>query len=574
MTNRKISFIILAFLWVFTACTPPSQPTPESTTAPASTLLPVQDGPSLPIGPTALWIGWLNGPDSPNPFVAQWSASYNIFDLVYSSLYRLSLDGTYIPDLVENSFVSPNQHIWTFTIRSGVKFHDNIPLTARDVAFSLNLYKKFPEVNALNETTVEIRLTDPIPNMEGHLANLYILPQHIWDRYENALDTFDNLEMIGSGPFKMEIYAPESFVYLKAVPDHYAYPPKIDDLVFYNFPDETSLKEALVTGDVQLIYTLPYFEVASLADTPNIEVVTGQPLYSGFEEIVFNQLNPKDCPTTASYSAPASTPEDINVTLCSGHPALRDQTVREAMSYAVDKVTLINQALHGRGTPGVSIIPLGLEHFFDPMLKDYAYDPALANDKLDQAGYLDTNGDHIREMPTNSPDPGRPLSFRLYYPGPSVYYEQIIAELDRMWQAIGIELIVREMDAEPLTYLCCPTFDFDLILWGWSVEPEPGDIFDIFSTSKIPSGYNEAGFSDPDYDILNAIQHTEIDTTKRLEILWEMQRIIHDQAATLVLYYPEAVAAYRSDQFTGWITDATHLALEDFSSLTQIEPVK
>lgn len=571
--NKPI--LILALLWVLTSCAPPPQPTPSPTPEPTLALSPAQEGPSLPTEPSALWIGWLYGPDSPNPFVAQWSEAYTIFDLVYSSLYRLTPDGEFVPDLVTDFTVSPDQRIWTFTIHSDVKFHDGTPLTARDVAFSFNLYGVFTEVQALNDTVFEIRLIEPIPNMIGHLVNLYVLPQHIWGRYENALETYDNQDMIGSGPFKMDIYSQDSFISLKAVSDHYAFPPKISALVFFIYPDEASLKDALVAGDIQMIFTLPYSELASIADAPNIEIVTGLPLLTEFEEVVFNQLNPEDCPETADNLPPLELPADlVAVRTCSGHPALRDPLVRIALSHAVDKTHLVNEVLSGYGNPGVSIIPIGLEHYFDPSLKDYTYDPAQANEILDQAGYLDNDGDHIREMPANGPEAGRSLTFRLYYLGPSLYYEQLVAQLALMWQKIGIDLEIKALDTELLTYICCPTYDYDIIIWSWDVEPEPGDIFDIFTTAEIPTSYNETGFSDPDYDILNAVQHTEIDETKHLQALWEMQRILQEQAAIIVLYYPQAIAAYRSDQFTGWSTDASHLELENFLSLTQVEPVK
>ncbi|HNB52315.1 MAG TPA: ABC transporter substrate-binding protein, partial [Anaerolineales bacterium] len=543
-------------------------PPPENTPTPV-----VEAGPSLPTGPTALWIGWLFGPDNTNPFLAEWSESFNIFDLVYSTFYRLLPDGTYVPDLVESVSVSPDQRVWTFTIRKDVKFHDGQPLTAEDVEFSFNLFGGLDQVSALDETTVEIRLDDPVPDLEVHLQNYYVLPQHIWGRYENSLGAFDNLEMIGSGPFRMEAYGQDSFIHLKAVQDHYAFPPKIDDLIFITFPDEDMLMEALRTGDIQLIFTLPYFEVSTLADDPNIEIATGLPQFPGFDELVINLMAPENCPLSEEDYA-LDSPTDMEAQPCTGHPALRDRTVRLAMAHAVDKADLIDQLLDGKGDPGVSVLPIGLEDYFDPTLEDYAFDPTLSNQLLDEAGYLDSDGDGVREMPATSAEPGRPLSFRLDYPGPNAYYTQLVQQLAQSWQTIGITLTVRELDTETITFLCCPLFDYDLMLWGWGLSSDPGNIFDIFDTAQIPTGLNESGYSNPNYDILNAVQHTETDEKIRAALFWQMQRIIHDDLANLVLIYPQAVAAYRPDLFTGWITDAAHLSLEGFASLTQIEPAK
>jgi peptide/nickel transport system substrate-binding protein len=570
MMNLRKSFLpLFVLLFVLTACTPPPPPppTPQPTLPPPFT----EDGPSLPTGPGALWIGWLNGPDNPNPFLAEWSESYTIFDLVYSSFYRLHPDGTIVPDLVASVSASANQTVWTFTLREGVTFHDGRPLTARDAAFSFNLYGTFTEVLALDETTVEIRLSKPIPNMEGHLLNLYVLPQHIWGRYENSMGAFDNLEMVGSGPFQMEAFAPESFIHLSAVPEHYASPPQLEDVVFLVFPDEENLKEGLRGGDIQLIYTLPILEAETLADDPNIEVATGQPLYPEFDELVFNQMPPENCPNPEESLSEAPA-ENLLPQPCSGHPALRDRTVRLAIAHAVNKPALVEQVLHGRGNPGVSLIPASLSAYFDPNLQDYAFDAALANQLLDEAGYLDTDGDGVREMPAESEEPGRPLLFRLDYPGPSARYAATAEQLAHMWQEIGLALTIRELDAETMTFLCCPLFDYDLLLWGWGVEPEPGDIFDLFESDEISTGDNESGFSDPDYDILNAVQHTETNPDKRLRVLHRMQNILHTDVTLLVLFYPETVAAYRTDTFTGWLTETQHLALESVDALVKLEP--
>ena len=565
MNARKTLLFIFIFTVLFSSCGTP-QPPPPDTNSPTEENPPPPDTSTeaepLPTDETSLWIGWTSGPDSPNPFIAQWAQSYDIFDMVYSTLYRLQPDGTYTPDLVESSEVSADGRIWTFKIRSGIQFHDGNPLTAQDVAFSLNLYGFFGEIRATDSTTVQISLTNPIPNMEGHLLFQYILPQHIWARYENSLTTFDNLEMIGSGPFKMVIYQQDSFVQLTAVTDHYLYTPNITDVIYLVHEDENALVEAIQNGDVDMIQTLPFVSAESLANEANVEVVTGLPLYPTFEEIIFNQIDPEDCPT-----------EEGGV--CSGHPALRDRNVRIALAHATDKSQFIDQILLGAGDPGISIVPTGLDNYYNATIQDFAYDPTLANQILDQAGYLDTNGDGVREMPDDGSDQAlRPLRFRFSYVGPSEFYTQLTEILSQQWNEIGIALDVLEMTSETILVACCPGFDYDIIVWTWDVSPEPGPVFDVMSTKEIPTSLNETGYSNPNYDILNAVQYTEINDEKRIELLWEMQRIAHDDVVEIVLFYAQSVQAYRTDRFTGWITDAPHLALEDFSSIIQIEPVK
>ncbi|NJN44686.1 MAG: hypothetical protein HC806_08195 [Anaerolineae bacterium] len=129
---------LLSFLFLITACEspPPSTeepPTPVGRVEDIS--LPPEPGFEIPTDVSDLWVGWTNGPDDPNPFRAQWAESFEIFDLVYSTLYRQLPDGTISPDLIANTTVSEDQKHWTFTIHERVSFHDGTPLTADDAVF-------------------------------------------------------------------------------------------------------------------------------------------------------------------------------------------------------------------------------------------------------------------------------------------------------------------------------------------------------------------------------------------------------------------------------------------------------
>jgi peptide/nickel transport system substrate-binding protein len=91
--------------------------------------------------PVQVRIGSDAPPDSLNPGMAQLLSAHIIFQLVYDSLFHLQLDGTYAPALVENTQVSEDGTVWTFSLRDGITFHDGELLTAEDVVYSYNLYK-------------------------------------------------------------------------------------------------------------------------------------------------------------------------------------------------------------------------------------------------------------------------------------------------------------------------------------------------------------------------------------------------------------------------------------------------
>ncbi len=306
-----------------------------------------------------------------------------------------------------------------------------------------------------------------------------------------------------------------------------------------------------------MVTSVPNTSVESLKAESNIKVVAGAPFAPNLTDIILNVTDPENCPIADGG-------------LCTGHPALRDKQVRLAMAHATDKQKIIDVVLLGLGEPGIALIPSGLGDWFNSNIRDYEFDVDKANQILDDAGYLDTNNDGVREMPDGS----RPLTFRLNWPDTESTYPRIADLLSEMWGEIGITVEMQQVESDTLTAQCCPALDFDIILWGWIADPDPNTLLIIPSTDQIATGYNETGFSNARYDELYAKQGVELDKDKRREMVWEMQAIVHENIPYIIPYYPFAVQAYRLDRFTGWKDSETKVALEDSSSLLNIEPVK
>ena len=522
--------------------------------------------------PVTVRIGWTGSPDTLNPGTAVLSEAYTVFALVYDTIYEYQLDGTYKLDVAESVDLSEDGRTWTFKIRKGIKFHDGQPMTAKDVAFSIKLYQanvdypylnpytaSFTTVEAPDDTTVVITLSEPVPNMDYLLSYLYVLPEHIWKDYAQAPGSveFENLAMIGTGPFKMVEYKQNEFVHLAANKDHYQNPPKVDEVVFQTFENQDALVQAIKTGQVDMITEMPNTAVETLKADANIKVVTGAPYAPEVTDIILNQVTPENCPKDAGG-------------LCTGHPALLDRNVRLALSHATDKQKIVDVVLLGLGTPGLTLIPDGLGVWYNNSLKDYEYDVAKANQILDDAGYKDADGDGVRDLSDGS----RPLIFRLNWPSDSINAPRTAELLSEMWGEIGVKLELQAVDPDALTSQCCPAFDFDIMIWGWGSDPDPNLLLGVMTTEQIPTGSSETGYSNPEYDDLFVQQSVELDSTSRRNLVWKMQEIVHNDVVYIIPFYPKAVEAYRLDRFTGWITNQTKVELSDVSSLVVIEPVK
>ena len=522
--------------------------------------------------PAVVRIGWAAGPDSLNIGVAWLGTAYTISELTYSSMYELKLDGSLALDLGTDVKRSDDGLVYTYTIREGVKFHDGQPLTAKDVAFTYNLvmaHEDFPtlhsyvehfvSVEAPDDKTVVVTLDEAIPNIESKLVFLYIFPEHIWKDHSegDAAAAFENLEMIGSGPFKMLEYKPNEFIRLGVNKDYYGGAAKVDEVIFQIFSNSDVLVQALKTGQVDMITGVPNTSVELLKADSNIKVVSGAPLSPDLADIIFNMVDPENCPVDDGG-------------LCTGHPALRDKQVRLALAYATNKQKIIDVILLGLGEPGIALIPSGLGEWFNSDIKDYEFDIAKANQILDDAGYMDADGDGTRDMPDGS----SPLIFRMNWPSSDTSAPRLADLLAETWGQVGVKLEMQAVDSDALTAKCCPTLDYDIMLWGWIADPDPNTLLIIPTTDQIPTGYNETGYSNPRYDELFAAQGLELDHAKRVAMVHEMQAIVHEDVPYIIPYYASAIEAYRIDRFTGWLDNQTKVALEDPSSLLSIEPVK
>jgi peptide/nickel transport system substrate-binding protein len=160
----------------------------------------------------------------------------------------------------------------------------------------------------------------------------------------------------------------------------------------------------------------------------------------------------------------------------------------------------LHGTLHGFGSPGLTLIPDSMGFWFNDSIKDYAYDPTLASQLLDKAGYLDTDGDGVREMPGGE----EPLTLRMYGNRESVWAPRVANLLRQMWGEIGVEVAVQALDLARLQAVCCPRFDYDVILWAWGSDPDPHFLLSGMSSDQIAGGLNETGYADPAYDALFA----------------------------------------------------------------------
>ena len=514
-------------------------------------------------------VGWGGSPDSLNPGNGVLEEAYVAYDMVYDTLISLDLSGEFQPDLAERWTVSDDGTTWTVELVDGATFSDGEPVTADDVVYSLETYRDtadfpylstypdvFTDITAVDDSTVEITTETPIGNFEARLVFAFIIPEHVWSAEDDVVE-FDNADMIGSGPFTLEDHRQGEYITFATREDYWKEPAHVDQVIFQTIENSDARVQALANGDIDVIYEMPKTAIPVLERNENVEVVSGEPLSPELRDVIFNMIDPQDCPDDAK---------------CTGHPALRDLEVRQALSKAVDKQQIIDVAQLGYASPGLTLIPRGLGPWYADGVEDYAFDLDAARQQLEAAGYTDSDGDGVREcLPDQDCDD---LTLRFNFANDIDPAPREVELISGWWREIGVATDVQGLDPDTLTSVCCPGFDHDVFLWGWVSDPDPGYLLRAAVCSEIETGFSETGYCNPEYDDLYAEQARETDPAAREEMIHELQRMLVEDAALIVPYYAQTVQAYRTDTFTGWQTDQPRLALGDTTSLTVVRPVE
>lgn len=489
-----------------------------------------------------LTVGLLQDVDSPNVTVGYTVAAYELWNLQYATLTDKAADDfATIPGLAESWEGSGLSY--TYTLRDGLLWSDGTPLTADDVAWTINTSRDQEWTNhyattanltaiAVDDRTLTVESAVPDPKLPT--LDVYIVPRHIWEPQAGSVDdlaAYDALDGVGSGPFTLtERKANQSWT-MTANPNYWKGKAAIDQVVFRVFSDGDAMVTALKSGEIDAAHLVPAQSFEDLKSEDGIVTVAGA--QGGFTELAMNGMAGG---------------------LGDGHPALQDIEVRHAIAHAIDRQSLFDRVVLGQGemidTIGVSPDPEWTPEI--PADQQLNYDPERANQMLDDAGYLDTDGNGVREMPGG----GDELSFRYAERSDSVNSAAIRELLEGWLKEIGIAIEVSVFDDSQLGQI---VYDgtYDLFVWGWTpfVDPDPMLSYflcDQLTTDAESPGYNDANWCSPEYDELYAQQNQELDHAKRVELVHQMITLFYTESTYVVLYHDADTQAYRTDRFTGW----------------------
>jgi peptide/nickel transport system substrate-binding protein len=501
----------------------------EPTQAPEPTEAPepeAEEPVTLRVGTTYIW-------DTANPTYGWYG--YTLRYLLYDTLVEEAGISNFVPGLAESWEVSDDGLVWTFKIREGVTFHDGTPLTAEEVAWSLNwtleyepetfsfYLANFDEIVALDDTTVQVTLSNPVGNMEYLLMYVWILPRSVWEglTYDEIMEFEDLSAAVGTGPYKLVEWVEGEYLILERNNDYWRGAPNFDRVVWQEYATEDAMVQALLAGEIDVVDDVPRTAVTTLEGEENVEVAIMESTV--IDELILNSHE--------DGTQPAS---------------LNDPAVRLAIAHAIDKQQIVNVAFLGYAEPATVVVPRSMGDWHNSDVQDIPFDPAEGNRILDEAGYLDSDGDGIREDPD-----GNPLEYRLNSEDGATEARILEIISDGLAQ-IGISAPPTPMDEDSLIALY-PDFDFDLILWGWGLDPDPDFAMLIFTCDERgEGGWNDSGYCDEAFEEMYVEQGITVDHEARRELIWQMQEKLFNEFPYIVLDYEKTVQAFRSDRATGF----------------------
>jgi peptide/nickel transport system substrate-binding protein len=491
----RLSLLLSAFvLLALSGCdlgSPGETPVTAVPTAPPPTATPLPRGGNLTLAIT-------EDLPRPLPWAPTSRAQEQLFALVYRAVMRLGPDLAPQPDLAERFDASPDGLVLTFTMRTGLTWHDGAPLGAEDAAWTIrslrelsattaliaDLQRYVADVAAPDQATLVLTLTERYAPLLAELATP-VLPSHLL-RGER-LDQFEFWRTpVGSGPFQLEEYTPGESILLSASPTFYGGEPLLSRVALIVSPNPQVTRRALDDGRV-LLSELDPATAAKLSSTPllNQALQYGGYAENGYYFLAFNALEGR---------------------------LFADGRLRRALALAVDVPALVDEVAPASGMLiGNSAAP-GSWADLTP--------PPTATVNLEQAGaLLDDSGWLLPESGAIRQKNGAPLVAQLFVRSDDPRRLRAAQQIAEAGRSIGMDIQVQPADfATVILGLYAPPFAYDLLLASWvngAASPDFADYqvydpddFGLFHSSQINQGEqdlrpalrNFVGWRDAAYD--------------------------------------------------------------------------
>jgi len=463
----------------------------------------------------------------PNPFRHYpRGPGYLRMSLVFDTLVWKDEHGT-IPALAEKWSFDPESVAFTFELNPEAVWHDGEALTAEDVVFTIDYFRKHPyrwitidyidRVVASGQHTVTIYLREPYaPFLSDIAGTMPILPEHIWKTVDQPRTYDDPDAFVGSGPYRFRDFNRAQGTYLfEAFDDYYQGRPKADRLIYVK---TGKALVSLMSGQVDLAGIQS--EMAAPLEKKGFVILRNE---AGWNKKLM--INHRKAP-------------------------FNDRRFRQALAFAIDRMEIIEKAHLGFGR-AASYGLLSADHaMYNPDTPDYPYDPSKAMKMIASMGYEKKPGGFFRKE-------GSTLKLELMVSPITVAGQNILDRdgeiIARQLESVGIQVDLVNME-QATTDNRVRNWDFDLVLSGHGgISGDPRILAEMISPRYGAGSVNSARYDgNQELNRLLDAQMTEMDPARRREIVFRIQEIYAVELPAVSLYYPPGVAACNPEKGIEW----------------------
>lgn len=449
-------------------------------------------------------------PDALNPLTRTTAVAGDVLGICNRGLAAMDRDFEFVPAIARRWEFSDDGLTLSYHLRSDVLWSDGEPFSSRDVVLSYELYtdpevaspraSNFADVDSVyapDDSTVVFefsgRSRDQVFN-----TTYSLLPAHIVAGLDPAQvrQWPINRAPVTLGPFRVREWVAGDRVVMERNPHYYGEPAWLDEVVFKVVPDESSRLLQLANGEVDMVEQIPYPEISTITErNPQVRLYTLDGRNTGY--IAYNTRR----------------------------EPFGDARIRNAISYAIDRRAIIDGLMYGHAAPIASPIPPLLGWAHHEGLVPHRQDLERSRRLLEEAGWVDGDGDGIREKD------GRPFTLELKTRTGDPVREYGAVIIQRNLREVGIEATNRLMElGTVLEQVRDGDFDLYLGMFRARLSVDPTNTF------GTGGSFNHGGYSNPEVDSLIAAGLAELDRDLARPIWQQVQEILHDEQPWSLLY--------------------------------------
>jgi peptide/nickel transport system substrate-binding protein len=492
--------------------------------------------PTTPAEPKVATITFVQEPDNLNPFYTEMWFSAITRQFWLRGLWSFDDNNNPVPQLAAevpseaNGGIADGGQTITVKLNPSAVWSDGTPVTADDFVFTYQMIMndgntvqtRYPyedyvaSVTAVDPNTLAIKFNEPFAPWLTTVFE-YVLPRHILQPIFDQEGTLDNAgwnraPTVGVGPFVFQSWESGSHIIFAKNPGWFGAAPKLDQVFIRIVPDDAAQEAAIKAGDTDIGVFLDYSQVQGINESGEAGVVA---VLSGYDEGWFLNMNPE-----------------------TAHPAMLDVDVRRALALATDRQKITNDLLLNLTDPPATFWD-GTPPYGDPSLAPYPYDPEEAKRLLEAAGWVDSDGDGVREKD------GVTLELR-YITNERQLRKDVQAVVAQMLNEVGIAVKLENHSSDvfwnsfgddgPQAQGAYDIAQYSSV--GSFPDPDASQnwLCSQISSADNPDGANWQGYCNQELDALLDQQATTVDPEARKGLYYQIEKIMHDEVVWIGIW--------------------------------------